>query len=92
MIVMGAQADPRLLKAAADTCHEAIGSISGPNGTTLKADWDGVRAAPGRAFASVPESTVMDGTLGVIDHSLWCSCILEALGEWCLCKVNLGGC
>merc|ERR1711897_36165 len=30
MIVMGAQADPKLLKAAADAHHKAIGSISGP--------------------------------------------------------------
>merc|ERR1712071_175447 len=33
---------------------------SGPNGVTSKADWDGVNAALGRVFASVPESTVMD--------------------------------
>jgi hypothetical protein len=32
MIVMGSQADPKLLKAAADAHHKAIGSISGPNG------------------------------------------------------------
>merc|ERR1719389_372565 len=60
MIVMGAQADPKLLKAAADAHHKAIGSISGPNGVTSKADWEGVNAALGRIFASVPESTVMD--------------------------------
>jgi len=60
MIVMGAQADPKLLKAAADAHHKAIGSISGPNGVTSKADWDGVNAALGRVIASVPESTVMD--------------------------------
>merc|ERR1711982_249751 len=60
MIVMGAQADPKLLSAAADAHHKAIGSISGPNGVTSKADWDGVNAALGRVFASVPESTVMD--------------------------------
>merc|ERR1712153_126215 len=40
--------------------HKAIGSISGPNGVTSKADWDGVNAALGRVIASVPESTVMD--------------------------------
>merc|ERR1711944_315559 len=39
MIVMGAQADPKLLKAAADAHHKAIGSISGPNGVTSRADW-----------------------------------------------------
>merc|ERR1719231_782166 len=60
MIVMGAQADPKLLKAAADAHHKAIGSISGPNGVTSKADWEGVNAALGRVIASVPESTVMD--------------------------------
>merc|ERR1719371_10146 len=60
MIVMGSQADPKLLKAAADAHHKAIGSISGPNGVTSKADWEGVTAALGRVFASVPESTVMD--------------------------------
>merc|ERR1712078_613178 len=53
-------ADPKLLKAAADAHHKAIGSISGPNGVTSKADWEAVNAALGRVFASVPESTVMD--------------------------------
>jgi hypothetical protein len=60
MIVMGAQADPKLLKAAADAHHKAIGSISGPSGVTSKADWEAVNAALGRVIASVPESTVMD--------------------------------
>jgi len=60
MIVMGAQADPKLLKAAADAHHKAIGSISGANGVTSKADWEAVNAALGRVIASVPESTVMD--------------------------------
>merc|ERR1712072_1401193 len=60
MILMGAQADPKLLKAAAAAHHKAIGSISGPNGVTSKADWEAVNAALGRVFASVPESTVMD--------------------------------
>jgi len=60
MIVMGTQADPKLLKAAAEAHHKAIGSISGPNGVTSRADWDGVNAALGRVFASVPEATVMD--------------------------------
>merc|ERR1712007_383631 len=58
MIVLGAQADPKLLSAAAH--HKAIGSISGPNGVTSQADWEAVNAALGRVFASVPESTVMD--------------------------------
>ena len=66
-----------------DAHREAIGSIGGPNGMVSRADWDGVCAALGCAFVSVPESNVMVCTLGVIDHSLWCSCILEALGEWC---------
>lgn len=57
---MGAQADPKLLKAAADAHHKAIGSISGPNGVTSKADWEAVNAAIGRIMASVPEKTVMD--------------------------------
>jgi len=60
MILMGAQADAKLLKAAADAHHKAIGSISGPNGVTSKADWEAVNAALGRVIASVPESTVMD--------------------------------
>merc|ERR1711879_1144059 len=60
MIVMGAQADPKLLKAAADAHHKAIGSISGPNGVTSHGDWEAVNAALGRVIASVPESTVMD--------------------------------
>merc|ERR1711971_1265240 len=60
MIVMGAQADPKLLKAAADAHHKAIGSISGASGVTSKADWEAVNAALGRVMGSVPESTVMD--------------------------------
>jgi len=60
MIVLGAQADPKLLKAAAEAHHKAIGSVSGANGVTSKADWEAVNAALGRVFASVPESTVMD--------------------------------
>merc|ERR1712151_1176109 len=60
MIVMGAQADPKLLKAAADAHHKAIGSVSGANGVTSQADWEAVNAALGRVIASVPESTVMD--------------------------------
>jgi len=60
MIVLGSQADPKLLKAAADAHHKAIGSVSGPTGVTSKADWEAVNAALGRVFASVPESSVMD--------------------------------
>jgi hypothetical protein len=60
MIVMGAAADPKLLSAAAAAHHKAIGSVSGPNGVTSRADWDNVNAALGRVFASVPENMVMD--------------------------------
>jgi len=60
MILMGSQADPKLLKAAADAHHKAIGSIKGANGVTSKADWEAVNAALGRVIASVPEATVMD--------------------------------
>merc|ERR1712004_348992 len=50
----------KLLKAAADAHHKAIGSIKGANGVTSKADWEAVNAAIGRIVASVPEATVMD--------------------------------
>jgi len=60
MIVMGAQADPKLLSAAAAAHHKAIGSVSGANGVTSKGDWEAVNAALGRVIASVPEATVMD--------------------------------
>merc|ERR1719206_1456768 len=60
MIVMGSQADPKLLKAAAEAHHKAIGSASGASGVTSQADWEAVNAALGRVIASVPESTVMD--------------------------------
>merc|ERR1712084_110073 len=38
MIVMGAQADSKLLQAAAEAHHKAIGSVSGANGVTSQAD------------------------------------------------------
>merc|ERR1719243_14352 len=60
MIVMGAQADPKLLKAAAEAHHKAIGSASGASGVTSQADWEAVNAALGRVIASVPTSKVMD--------------------------------
>jgi len=60
MIVLGASADSKLLAAAAEAHHKAIGSATGPNGVTSKADWEAVNAALGRVFASVPESQVMD--------------------------------
>ena len=59
MIEMGAAADPKLLKDAAEAHHKAIGSISGPNGVTSRADWDAVNAALGRVVASVPKAKVM---------------------------------
>merc|ERR1712226_1167393 len=61
MIVLGSQADPKLLKAAAEAHHKAIGSISGATGVTSKADWEAVNAALGRVFASVPESSMVSG-------------------------------
>jgi len=60
MIVLGAAADPALLKKAAEAHHKAIGSVSGTNGVTSKADWEAVNAALGRVIASVPENMVMD--------------------------------
>ena len=57
MIEMGAAADPKLLKAAAEAHHKAIGSISGPKHVTSRADWDSMSAALGRA--SVPKEKVM---------------------------------
>eukprot|EP00439_Symbiodinium_sp_Y106_P038237 s5067_g4.t1 len=59
MIEMGAAAGPKLLKEAAEAHHKAIGSISGPNGVTSRADWDSVIAALGRVVASVPKEKVM---------------------------------
>merc|ERR1712066_616742 len=57
-IVMGASMDSKLLKAAVDAHHKAIGSAS--SGVTSKSDFEAINAALGRAIASVPESTVMD--------------------------------
>merc|ERR1712227_254491 len=59
MIVLGAQADPKLLKAAAEAHHKAIGSIDG-KGVTSAADYEAVNAALGRVIASVPTSKTMD--------------------------------
>jgi hypothetical protein len=67
MIVMGAQADPKLLSAAAAAHHKAIGNIVTTNGMTTQADWYSVNAALGRVVASVPESTVMDVYNSVAD-------------------------
>merc|ERR1719277_98769 len=58
-IVMGASMDSKLLKAAVDAHHKAIGS-AGSSGVTSKADYEAINAALGRVIASVPESQVMD--------------------------------
>merc|ERR1712050_524407 len=58
-IVMGASMDSKLLKAAVEAHHKAIGS-AGSSGVTSKADYEGIIAGLGRAIASVPESKVMD--------------------------------
>merc|ERR1712050_784053 len=57
-IVMGAAMDSKLLKAAVDAHHKAIGSAG--SGVTSKADFEGIIVGLGRAIASVPESKVMD--------------------------------
>merc|ERR1712087_595990 len=57
-IVMGSAMDSKLLKAAVDAHHKAIGSAS--SGVTSKGDFEAINAALGRAIASVPESSVMD--------------------------------
>mmetsp|Transcript_85502 Transcript_85502/g.164617 ORF Transcript_85502/g.164617 Transcript_85502/m.164617 type:complete len:368 (+) Transcript_85502:47-1150(+) len=54
-----AVADPKLLKAAVDAHHKAIGRIGGVNGVTSTADWEAVNTALGSVIALVPESTVM---------------------------------
>merc|ERR1712084_124052 len=58
-IVMGSAMDGKLLKAAAEAHHKAIGSIDA-NGVTSAADYEAVNAALGRVVASVPTATVMD--------------------------------
>ena len=45
---MGAAADPKLLQAAGEAHHNAIGSVSGTNGMTSRADWDAMNTALGR--------------------------------------------
>ena len=52
VIGIGAQADSKLLKAAADADHKAIGSIINFSGVTSKVDCDGMNAALGRLIAS----------------------------------------
>ena len=48
MIVMGAAADHKLLQAAGEAHDKAIGSVSGANGMTSRADWDAMNTALGR--------------------------------------------
>ncbi|CAK9004291.1 unnamed protein product [Durusdinium trenchii] len=57
MIEMGAAADPKLLKAAAEAHHKAIGSISGPNGVTSRADWDAVNDKIGVAAKALSDAS-----------------------------------
>merc|ERR1740121_1797835 len=56
-IVMGTAMDSKLLKAAVEAHHKAIGSAG--SGVTSKGDFEAINAALGRAIASVPESQVM---------------------------------
>ena len=90
MIEMGAAADPKLLKEAAEAHHKAIGSISGPNGVTSRADWDAVNAAIGRIVASVPKAKVM-AVLRFSDshHGPRSASLHEVLGEWTRCREGL---
>jgi len=83
MMVSSAQADPKLLNAAADAHHKAIGSISGPNRMTSKGDWEAMKAALGRVVASVPE--VIDERLrsGVPDHGPMSASIHEVACKRC---------
>merc|ERR1719380_516160 len=59
MIAMGAQMDPKLLKAGADAHHAAIGGLP-PSGVCSEAQLTAINAAIGRLIASVPESTTLD--------------------------------
>ena len=48
VIVRGPAADPKLLQAAGEAHHNAIGSVSGTNGMTSRADRDAMNTALGR--------------------------------------------
>ena len=90
MIEMGAAADPKLLKDAAEAHHKAIGSISGPNGVTSRADWDAVNAAIGRVVASVPKAKVMAVYDSVNSHhGPRSASVHEVLGERTRCREGL---
>merc|ERR1711953_854498 len=58
MIDMGAQMDPKLLKAGTDAHHAAIQGLPS-NGVCTEAQLTAINAAIGRLIASVPESTTM---------------------------------
>merc|ERR1712226_1176350 len=59
MIDMGAQMDPKLLKAGTDAHHAAIQGLPA-NGVCSEAQLTAINAAIGRMIASVPESKTMD--------------------------------
>ena len=52
---------PRAAEGGGRRSPQARGNISGLHGMAPKADWDRVHEALGRVFASVPESTILDG-------------------------------
>jgi len=59
MIAMGAQMDPKLVKAGAEAHHAAIQGLPA-NGVLPEGKLTAINAAIGRMIASVPESTTMD--------------------------------
>merc|ERR1740138_343927 len=59
MIAMGAQMDPKLVKAGAGAHHAAIQGLPA-NGVLPEGKLTAINAAIGRMIASVPESTTMD--------------------------------
>ena len=71
MIVMSVQVDPKLPKAEDNAHYEAMGNIRGPNGVTLRADWDGMNAALNRVFASAPRGKVVD-VYNLVSSIAWC--------------------
>jgi len=59
MISMGAQMDPKLVKAGVKAHHDAIQGLPA-NGVLPEAKLTGILSAIGRMVASVPEATTMD--------------------------------
>merc|ERR1711907_12668 len=57
-LVMGAAMDGKLLQAAVEAHHKAIGSGSGK--ACSQADYEKILSTLGKAIASVPEATVLD--------------------------------